>query len=261
MDEIESRKSVRNYTGEAVPYPLFRWIIDSARRTPSAGKKYLIDIYAIVNVGDPLYSPGLYKYSRKDSEVEYIKDMEGLDWRVFSRQKFIKDAGVVFVLVAVWERGSKYRLRARDFACIEAGHISQNIYLRSEGLGLGSCAVGVFDNDGDYSYSEMPYAMFAYNAYTDWKVYEDITNRTVGVAVIGLVADTNYNLKMEVLSSGAKYYIDDEQVGWISGKYAAEPSGLAQHTSQLGQMCLPALFLGFRALRRARPIPLQIISG
>jgi SagB-type dehydrogenase family enzyme len=31
---------------------------------------------------------------------------------------------------------------------MEAGHIAQNIYLVASSLGLGSCAVGAFDDDG-----------------------------------------------------------------------------------------------------------------
>ena len=55
------------------------------------------------------------------------------------------DAAVTFVLSAIFDRlRCKYGERGFRYAYIEAGHISQNIYLESVSLGLGSVCVGAF---------------------------------------------------------------------------------------------------------------------
>ena len=55
------------------------------------------------------------------------------------------EADVSFVLTAVFNRTRhKYGERGLRYVYIEAGHISQNIYLQAVSLGLGSVAVGAF---------------------------------------------------------------------------------------------------------------------
>jgi SagB-type dehydrogenase family enzyme len=55
------------------------------------------------------------------------------------------DAGVTFVLSAVFDRvRHKYGERGYRYTYIEAGHISQNLYLQSISLGLGSVCAGAF---------------------------------------------------------------------------------------------------------------------
>jgi SagB-type dehydrogenase family enzyme len=55
---------------------------------------------------------------------------------------------VVFVLSAIFDRTRhKYGERGFRYVYIEAGHISQNIYLQAVSLGLGSVSVGAFLDD------------------------------------------------------------------------------------------------------------------
>ena len=41
----------------------------------------------------------------------------------------------------IWER------KRRKFMLLDAGHICQNLYLAVEALGLGTCAIGAYDQD------------------------------------------------------------------------------------------------------------------
>jgi SagB-type dehydrogenase family enzyme len=55
------------------------------------------------------------------------------------------DAGVTFVLSAIFDRvRCKYGERGFRYVYIEAGHISQNIYLQAVSSGLGSVCAGAF---------------------------------------------------------------------------------------------------------------------
>jgi SagB-type dehydrogenase family enzyme len=60
-------------------------------------------------------------------------------------QDMLGDSSVVFVLTSVFDRlRHKYGERGYRYAYMEAGHISQNIYLQATSLRLGSVAVGAF---------------------------------------------------------------------------------------------------------------------
>jgi SagB-type dehydrogenase family enzyme len=55
------------------------------------------------------------------------------------------ESDVTFVLSAIFDRARhKYGERGYRYTYIEAGHISQNIYLQAVSLGLGSVSVGAF---------------------------------------------------------------------------------------------------------------------
>ena len=60
----------------------------------------------------------------------------------------LADSAVTFILSAVFDRTrSKYGERGYRYVYMEAGHISQNIYLQAVSLGLGSVSVGAFIDD------------------------------------------------------------------------------------------------------------------
>ena len=64
------------------------------------------------------------------------------------KQEMLGDSDVVFVLSAIFDRTRhKYGERGFRYVYIEAGHISQNIYLQAVSLGLGSVSVGAFLDD------------------------------------------------------------------------------------------------------------------
>ena len=63
-------------------------------------------------------------------------------------QEMVGEAAVTFILTAVFQRtASKYEDRGYRYVYIEAGHISQNIFLQAVSLGLGSVSFGAFFDD------------------------------------------------------------------------------------------------------------------
>lgn len=63
-------------------------------------------------------------------------------------QLMIKIAPVSIVISAVYARiTDKYGNRGLRYTHMEAGHAAQNIYLLGVELGVGTCAVGAFDDD------------------------------------------------------------------------------------------------------------------
>ena len=116
------------------------------RTVPSAGALYPFEIYVIANNVQDV-DKGIYHYDVPDHALELIKygDFRKKITNAGLKQEMLGDAGVTFVLAAVFDRTRhKYGERGYRYVYIEAGHISQNIYLQAVSLGLGSVAVGAF---------------------------------------------------------------------------------------------------------------------
>ena len=64
------------------------------------------------------------------------------------RQNPLKDAPIVFVISAVYERTTgKYGQRGIRYVHMEVGHAAQNVYLQAESLDLGTVFIGAFYDD------------------------------------------------------------------------------------------------------------------
>ncbi len=119
------------------------------RAAPSAGALYPFEIYlASANVEG--IRKGLYHYSVRDHGLVLVR--EGDFRRELTRaclgQGMVHNAAVNLILVAVPERTrARYGDRGLRYIYMEAGHISQNIYLQATSLGLGTVVVGAFLDD------------------------------------------------------------------------------------------------------------------
>jgi SagB-type dehydrogenase family enzyme len=157
---IESRRSERDFKDKPLSLlDLSRLLYysygitekrEQLRATPSAGALYPIEIYPVANNVEGL-AKGIYRYFAADHSLGLVR--EG-DFRHQMMQHALGEemmgrASAVLVLSAVFGRSEwRYRERAHRYILLEAGHISQNIYLVATALGLGTCAVGAFDDRG-----------------------------------------------------------------------------------------------------------------
>ena len=160
---INRRHSIRDFTGEAVPFDDFfslmqqsAGIIDqgnsfneSKRVYPSAGARYPLELYAIVlNVSD--FKKGLYHYSVKENLVEFLYDKKISNEikDVFGDELWIMKASVIFFITGIHERTSiKYGDRGHRFMYIETGLLAQNLLLLATEKGYATCLVGGFIED------------------------------------------------------------------------------------------------------------------
>ncbi len=123
---------------------------EQLRAAPSAGALYPIEIYPVINNVEGL-AQGIYHYFVADHSLALVRegDFRHQMMRHALGEEMMERASVVLVLSAVFERSAwRYRERAYRYILLEAGHISQNIYLVATALGLGTCAVGAFDDQG-----------------------------------------------------------------------------------------------------------------
>ncbi|BAD85029.1 NAD(P)H-flavin oxidoreductase [Thermococcus kodakarensis KOD1] len=156
-EAIAKRRSIREYKDE----PLSReelgqllWACqgithEEMRAAPSAGATYPFEIFVVVGRVDGL-KPGIYHYDPFEHSLTLVK--EG-DFRrelqeAALNQEWVGKAAMDIVLVAFYERTTKYYgERGIRYVHMEAGHIGQNIYLQATALGLGTVAVGAFDDE------------------------------------------------------------------------------------------------------------------
>jgi SagB-type dehydrogenase family enzyme len=154
-ETILRRRSVREFSSRPVALEDLSQILWAAqgvtgklwgyelRAVPSAGALFPIEIFVASKEGVHHY------YPRKHE----LKQVSGEDVRkslcdAALRQEFIAEAPVVLVITAVFERTkAKYGERGTRYVFAEAGHVSQNIYLQCESLGLSTVTVGAFYDD------------------------------------------------------------------------------------------------------------------
>jgi len=151
------RRSFRNYKKESLTLAEVSQLLWAAqgitnkkgfRTAPSAGALFPLEVYLVVGDVEGL-SNGIYKYEPHRHELIRIVDgdkrAELCDAAL--GQGCIKQGSVAIVFSAVYERTTKrYGDRGIRYVNMEAGHVSQNVYLQTVSLNLGTVVVGAFND-------------------------------------------------------------------------------------------------------------------
>lgn len=112
------------------------------RTTPSAGATYPLEL--LVATKD-----GLFQYLPAKHALEELtdQDLRGELASAAWGQEFVEAAPLTFIFTAEFSRTTnRYGQRGIRYVYMEAGHAAQNVHLQAEALGLGSVAVGAFDD-------------------------------------------------------------------------------------------------------------------
>jgi SagB-type dehydrogenase family enzyme len=115
---------------------------DRFRTVPSAGATYPLELFVVS--ADGLFHYLLAKHSLEELMSEDLRSkLAAAAWG----QEFVEQAAATFVLAAEFVRTTgRYGERGNRYVYMEAGHAAQNMHLEAEALGLGSVAVGAFDD-------------------------------------------------------------------------------------------------------------------
>jgi SagB-type dehydrogenase family enzyme len=96
--------------------------------------------------------PGLYRYLPLTHGLLFVSDT-GSEFKnrlidgTFG-QEFIGEAALVFIWTVIPYRSEwRYLNRAHKVIALDAGHVCQNLYLASEAIGAGVCAVAAYDQE------------------------------------------------------------------------------------------------------------------
>lgn len=160
---VMSRRSVRSFSDEPISINELSWLlwatqgvksvirngIASFRTVPSGGARHPFETYLTVNNISGL-DPSLYRYLPLDHTLAHLGDrippssvIEGcLD------QRFTGECSVTFIWTVIPYRTEwRYGPISHKIIAIDAGHVCQNLYLACTASGLGTCAIGAYDQD------------------------------------------------------------------------------------------------------------------
>ncbi len=165
QEALRNRRSRRDYTEspfslEELSYLL--WATQGISKTgqdekgkpvqfksvPSGGARHPFETYLLINRVAGV-APGIYRYLPQEHQLLLIKEDATLAKQITAScygQAFIGSSAAVFVWAAIparteWHYGSI----AQKLIAIEAGHLCQNLYLASESIHSGVCAVMGYD--------------------------------------------------------------------------------------------------------------------
>jgi SagB-type dehydrogenase family enzyme len=159
---IEQRRSIRRYardplTIEELSYLCWctQGIVDvkapfyTLRNVPSAGGRHALESYILINRVKDI-RPGLYRYLPFSHTLSTIDTSSGISDVVMTAclgQAFVRSSAITFIWSAVIYRMAwRYSERAYRLVHLDAGHVCQNLYLATEQIGCGTCAIGAFDD-------------------------------------------------------------------------------------------------------------------
>lgn len=117
------------------------------RPVPSGGARHAFETYlAVMNVEG--LEPGVYHYLPIEHALEQLSVSDNMRQRVIHSacdQKWAGNAAVDFIYAAVAYRAEwRYSIGSHRVMLIDAGHIVQNLYLSSQAIGCGTCAIAAF---------------------------------------------------------------------------------------------------------------------
>lgn len=139
LDVLNARETIRKFSAAPVPAETLSTLLWSAnginrengkRTAPSAMNRQPIEIYVLLPDGSYFWNPADNKLELR-SESDLRADAGRLK------------APLYLLLVANFNTGAR-----ENFIGEDCGYVSQNIYLGSVSLGLGTCAIGsIVDED------------------------------------------------------------------------------------------------------------------
>ena len=158
---IRRRRSRRRFTGEPLTLDELAFLLwatqgvvkvmperaASLRTVPSGGARHPFETYLFVNRVEGLAS-GLYRYLPLEHQLCALDHDAGLADRVDEacNGQYVRDSAVVFIWTVLPYRSEwRYTFLAPKIVALDAGHVCQNLYLASEAIGAGTCAIGAYD--------------------------------------------------------------------------------------------------------------------
>lgn len=162
-DAINNRVSVRAYSEEPLSLEELSYLLwctqgvkeamdrpATLRTVPSAGARHCFETYLLVNNVKGLRQ-GLYRFLAREHSLQEVDTDPGIAEKVTQaclNQRFVMQSAATFIWTAVAYRMTwRYVERGYRYMHLDAGHVCQNLYLASEAIGCGACAIGAFHDD------------------------------------------------------------------------------------------------------------------
>jgi SagB-type dehydrogenase family enzyme len=162
FDAIQERRSVREYTGQALTLEELSFLcwatqgvhsftdggLRAHRTAPSGGARHPFETYLSVQRVEGLQS-GLYRYLAYDHKLAVVfYDPHMADKIGQACSSFAGRSAVTFIWSVIPYRMEwRYREAAYKIIAQDSGHVCQNLYLACQAIRAGACAVGAYEQD------------------------------------------------------------------------------------------------------------------
>jgi SagB-type dehydrogenase family enzyme len=165
LQTLAHRRSHRQFTPEPLTLEELAFLLWSAqgvneirqdqhpatlRTVPSAGARHSFETYLLVRRVQGL-EPGLYRYLPVEHKLCFLRALSEIAGKVdaaWPPKSFLGASAVNFVWTTIPYRMEwRYSIVSPKMIALDAGHVCQNLYLACAALGLGTCAVGAYDQD------------------------------------------------------------------------------------------------------------------
>lgn len=161
---IKERRSTRLYSKESISLLELSYLLWATqgitgskngltfRTVPCSGATHTFETYLLITNVEGLQK-GIYRYLPIEHKLLLVSSMNEIDNKIDEITldqpfvpNFAKKAAVVFVWSTTPYRSEwKFDITAHKKILIDVGHICQNLYLASESIGAGTCAIGIYD--------------------------------------------------------------------------------------------------------------------
>ena len=160
---INRRRSRRKFTQEPLSLEelsFLLWVTQGVREVvggvatfrtvPSGGARHGLESYLVINRVVNLEN-GLYRYLPLEHKLCLLRTGKTLVQEAAAAccgQGFIAEAAVVFIWTAIPYRVEwRYGAASPKLIALDAGHVCQNLYLASEAISAGTCAIAAYFQD------------------------------------------------------------------------------------------------------------------
>ena len=166
---LELRRTVRTFAARPLDLGQISQLLWSAdgtsdsrglRTSPSAGATYPLDLYLVVGERGVKDLPtGVYHYEVGAHALTPVApgDVRSAVARASLHQGWMGQAPVLVVITGEYRRcTARYGERGVRYTHMEAGNVSQNLFLAAEALGLGAGIVGAFEDQALARAAQLP---------------------------------------------------------------------------------------------------------
>ena len=162
---IRERRSTRFYNDQAISLNELSYLLWATqgitntnkagitfRTVPCSGATHSFESYLLIrNVKE--IQKGVYRYLPVEHKLLFMFELDEIENKIDEitlDQPFVPNfankAAILFIWSTIPYRSEwKFDITAHKKILIDIGHVCQNLYLTSESIGAGACAIGIYD--------------------------------------------------------------------------------------------------------------------
>jgi len=162
---IKGRRSTRFYSDQSMTLEELSYLLWATqgitdtnnsgitfRIVPSSGGTHSFETYLFIMKVEGIQN-GVYRYLPVEHKLLFISELNNIEDMIDTITldqpfvpNFAKRAAVIFAWGAIPYRSEwKFDITAHKKILIDIGHVCQNLYLASESVEAGTCAIGIYD--------------------------------------------------------------------------------------------------------------------